>query len=152
MKFKRSLRVRSYSYVRAVHKYDFRVVINEKPEKLRQVVEVYSVTKIRVFDWVCMFFHRPSSRMLMDSTHGFSMVNWNASLWLNVKLSLSTPGMLKGRAEVWLHSFWISTPDEADNYTSRQERKNASTLWIGSWGVGKCRSGRSEEQKKLLPL
>jgi hypothetical protein len=47
--------------VRAVHKFDFRLVINETSNKRRPMEEGHAVIVSRVFDRICMFSPRKSS-------------------------------------------------------------------------------------------
>jgi len=57
--------------VRALLKFDFKLVINEVPSKRRPVKKAHAVIKIHVFDSIC----RQASRVLWDSTHAVPVNN-----------------------------------------------------------------------------
>jgi hypothetical protein len=66
-----------FSVVRVLHKFDFRPVINETRANIGKKV---IVTETHVFSRICMFFPRPSSRMIRISTHA---VHTNYTLRVN---------------------------------------------------------------------
>lgn len=62
-----------FCVIRTVHKLDFKVIINETPNKWKPV-ESRSCSDILVFDRIYMFSFWPSSWVLRDSTY---------TLWIN---------------------------------------------------------------------
>jgi len=69
------VRVRSYIFfvvlcvIRAVHKFDFKLVTNETPNKWRPVGKMSCSARVLCFWQDLCVFPRPSSRMIRDSTH-----------------------------------------------------------------------------------